>query len=332
MPNRTTVKSNIQGLNVPTVSNADMNQMLQTNICDNVVFKEDVGVNQYSSVNAITCDFTGKDRINLTRTGGSLQITLAGVVDGDRVFLLINKTAGQPITWVSVTDITPVLANVTAATTVVYEIIRKGSYYFANAIIKSPLYATDTVEGIIRIATQAEVDALSSATLAVTPTRLPRGSAVQVGMFEAATNTETDAGTDSAGTGRPLVVIPSQLKRKLDNLTDGPTHLTLTLSSGWSGTVQYGKDLAGNVFIRTENLERATALSGTVGSSFATLPSGYLPTGDLKFVVSSEDDSFVRRIHCLSFNNAFDTLAIIPEPDDYPATALIQFYIMFKEA
>ena len=91
MANRQTAKSNIVTKNVPTVTNAILTDMLNSELADNIVFGEDVAVVQNSSVSNITVDFTGKDRIDLTRTGGSLNITVAGMGDGETKYLLISN-------------------------------------------------------------------------------------------------------------------------------------------------------------------------------------------------------------------------------------------------
>lgn len=133
--NRTTVKANIVAENVPSVTNTKLNTMLNTYLADNLVFGADVAVPQSSSVSNITVDFVGKDRVDLTRLGGSLNITPTGISDGEVKYLLITKTAGQSVSFVGVTDITPVDDLVTAATTVLYEIIRKSSNYYAEAFV-----------------------------------------------------------------------------------------------------------------------------------------------------------------------------------------------------
>jgi hypothetical protein len=156
MANRTTVKSNIVTLNVPSVTNTIMNQMLNSELADNIRFREDVAVAQSSGSSAITVDFTGKDRVDLTRTGGSLAITVTGIGDGEEKFLLITKTAGQPITFVGVTDVTPVISGVTADSTVIYQIIRKGAVYVAKAWL-------DTVTGAINAINAKNPDGLITA-------------------------------------------------------------------------------------------------------------------------------------------------------------------------
>lgn len=247
MANRTTVKSNIIGLNVPSVTNNILNSMLNGELADNVVFREDVAVSQVSSISNITVDFSGKDRVDLTRTGGNLVITIANVGDGETKFLLVTKTAGQAVTWVGVTDITPIKANANALSLVLYEIKRKGSNYFAFAWVENVKTATDIIEGVLSIATAAEVAAMSVNNKIVVPGRIPNSSVsqkgfvqsasaaecnglatynkyvppgylpisstTQKGLIEVATGAENDAGT--AGN---LAVIASELKRKLDEL------------------------------------------------------------------------------------------------------------------
>lgn len=144
MSNRTTVKSNIDTLNVPSVTNEDMGEMLKDNICDNVVFREDVAIAQTSTTSNVTLNFTGKDRIELTRTGGSLNITASGMDDGDTKYLLITKTAGQAVTFVGITDVTPVKYHANALSTVLYEIVRKGSNYYTKAWVETVLPASKT--------------------------------------------------------------------------------------------------------------------------------------------------------------------------------------------
>lgn len=173
MSNRTTVKSNIQALNVPTVTNAILNTMLQSEMSDNLVFREDVVVSQSASVSAITVDFTGKDRIDLTRLSGTLNITLSGLGDGDVKYLLITKTVGQAVTFTGgAVDITPLKVNIDALSSVLYEIVRKGSNYFAKAWYDTIVDASTTTKGVQENATATEAQDGSSATLTITPSVL----------------------------------------------------------------------------------------------------------------------------------------------------------------
>jgi hypothetical protein len=215
MANRTTVKNNIVAQNVPTVTNAILTGMLNTELADNVKFREDVAVSQSSSSSNITVNFTGRDRIDLTRTGGTLVITVAGIGDGETVFLLVTKTVGQPVTWIGVTDITPIKANADSLSLVLYEIVRKGTNYFAKAWVENVKQATDTILGAAEIATAAECNSLTDILRIVTPGRIPVASTTQRGIIEHATSSQINAGTSGN-----LAVIASELKRKYDELVD----------------------------------------------------------------------------------------------------------------
>ncbi len=172
MANRTTVKTNIQALNVPSVSNAKLEDMLNDNICDNVVFKEDVTSVITTPFTSIGLNFAGYDRINLTRTGGSLSISVSNVVDGQVVYVDITKTAGQSVSWINATDITPVVADVTAASRVLYEIVRKNTFYYARAFVAIGA-ANESRKGLIKWASDAQTksgtDTNSGDALAVRP-------------------------------------------------------------------------------------------------------------------------------------------------------------------
>lgn len=212
MADRVTAKSNIATINVPSVTNAELNTILQNEICDNVVFKEDTAVAQVSSVSTIALDFTAKDRINLTRTGGSLAISVSGIADGQTVYVLITKTAGQAITFSGVTDITPNIPKVTELATVLYQIIRKGANYFAIAFVKTIISATETNEGILSIATAAECNALSSTTKIVTPGRIPTAQLSQAGVIALATQYEANQMTASN-----KAIVPSTIPQAADD-------------------------------------------------------------------------------------------------------------------
>lgn len=142
MANRTTVKANIVTKNVPTVTNAILTDILNAEMADNLKFREDVTASQSSAVSPVTVDFTGKDRIDLTRPGGSLLITVAGMADGDEKFLSVIKTAGETIAFVGVTIINPMATYLNSLASIVFRITRKGTLYFADALVDSVLPAT----------------------------------------------------------------------------------------------------------------------------------------------------------------------------------------------
>lgn len=209
--NRQTFTSNVTSKIQPKVTTAIHRDVLINDLAASVVFGQDVAIPQSSSTSNITVDFTGKDRIDLTRTGGSLNITVTGIDDGETKFLLISKTPGQAVTWVGVTDVTPIKANANALNLVLYEIVRKSSYYFAKAWVENVKTATETIEGVLEIATAAEANGLSVTNKIVTPGRIPIASTSQRGVVKHATSAENDAGT--AGN---LVVTAAEMKRKYD--------------------------------------------------------------------------------------------------------------------
>lgn len=209
--NRQTFTSNVTSKIQPKVTTAIHRDMLINDLAASVVFGQDVAIPQSSAISNITVDFTGKDRVDLTRTGGSLNITVTGIDDGETKFLLITKTSGQAVTFVGVTDVTPVKQNANALNLVLYEIVRKSSYYFAKAWVENVKTATEDIEGVLETATSAEANALSVINKIITPGRIPIASTSQRGVVEHATSAENDAGT--AGN---LVVTAAEMKRKYD--------------------------------------------------------------------------------------------------------------------
>jgi len=227
--NRTTTKSNVITKNVPTVTNAILTDILNADFADNLRFRLDVAVAQSSSVTNITCDFADKDRIDLTRTGGALNITLSGLEDGDVKYLLITKTAGQAITFVGATDVTPLIANVTAVSSVLYEIVRKASNYYVRAFLETVLAASgaETIAGTItnkfvtpdglqdKAASSAETIAGTSTTKFVTPDALTDKKATTglLGLVLPAFSPYTENGSSTDPGGNPLYINPPELER-----------------------------------------------------------------------------------------------------------------------
>jgi len=149
MASRETVKSNIQTLNVPSVSNDDLEDMLNDNICDNVRFKEHStkpAVNPGSSSFGI--NFTGFDSVVYNKTGSSVIINgVTGLAEGQTGFLTLNKSAGQTVSFSGITDMTVFTELVTPLSSVNFIIKRKNNVYYALAMIKDVAYAS-TFDGI----------------------------------------------------------------------------------------------------------------------------------------------------------------------------------------
>jgi len=253
MANRQAVKSNVLTKIQPTVVTAIHREVLNEDFADNLVFREDVAVIQTSTVTSITCDFTGKDRIDLTRTGGALSITLSGLGDGDVKYLLVTKTAGQAVTFVGTTDVTPIKANANALSTVLYEIVRKSSFYFAKAWVENVKTATDTIEGVLETATQAESNALSAVDKIVTPGRMPLAEYGQRGVAQLAHSEAVDIGERS-----PTIVIPYEVKRKYDE----SINYAAGLNTAMNGRVSTLEANTGN---------SALVLSGSSDANFSSI-------------------------------------------------------------
>lgn len=322
MANRQSVKSNITTLNVPTVTNDILNTILKDNLSDNVQFIEDVAVSQNSSVTNITTDFTDKDRIDLTRTGGALNITVSGLGDGARKFLLITKTSGQAVSFTNVTDVTPIKANANALSKVLYEIVRKSSNYYCRAWVENVKTATDEIEGVLETATQAESNALAAVNKIVTPGRQPIATTSQKGLVELATSTEANALSDTtrpvtpgtvpvasttqkgitelatsaevdAGTTGNLAVIASELKRKYDALvaliTDSESITFAGTTDSNFSSVQINGNVAGKVYSITGQF---VALNSHVGTyKFLKQISGYVSPGYTHYFVLNATSS-----------------------------------------
>lgn len=339
MSNRTTVKSNIVTKCVPTVSNADMIDMLNTEMNDNLKFREDVAVAQAAATNNITVDFTGRDRVDLTRTGGALNITVSNIGDGEVKYLKIIKTSAQNITWVGVTDVTPCKPTAMLASTILYEIVRKGSNYWCRAFIESVAQASDSYLGVSSPASASENNALLNLSKYVTPGRLPNARTTQTGISRIATQAENNAGTDIDGNGKQLVVQPSELLRKIADLalTTPAAWTYLTKTAGWLGDVGVFIDKLGFLHVRIYNLHKNASLA-LVGLEFdyvvqyADIPQLVTLSYNLDFAVHSKTASAICS-NTLSFGPGGTTrpgISLSAGPDYYTANAVINAYFMFR--
>jgi len=229
MANRTTVKSNIVTKIQPMMVTAIHRDVLMNELADNVRFREDVAVIQNSASSAITVDFTGKDRVDLTRTGGSLAITISGMGDGEEKGLMITKTAGQVVSFVGVTDVTPVKQNADALASVLYIIKRVGSSFYAKAWVESPLYASESIPGVLHIASAAEGLALTNDTKAITPAKIPIASDTQRGLIRRATLAEAKAhdGSTALTPARFLELLNYEMSANIMNLTGRDGNITV---------------------------------------------------------------------------------------------------------
>lgn len=118
--------------------------------------------------------------------------------------------------------------------------------------------ATTTRQGIVELATAAEVAAGVDATRAITPaTLVSRAASTSLsGIIEIATDAEVDAGTDTA-----RAVTPAGVKRRID--TRAPAARTVTAGNGLTG----GGDLTAD---RTLTLGTPGTLSGSTTNAVTT--------------------------------------------------------------
>jgi hypothetical protein len=330
MSNRVTAKANIVTKDVPTVTNDIMNDMLNNEILENVVCREDVVVTQASSTTNITVDFTGKDRINLSRTGGPLNITVSGLLDGETKWLFITKNAGQAITFVTVIDVTPVKPVVSSQAYVIYMIVRKGSQYRALALLETIIQATTAQMGIGEIATQAENNALADVTKFCVPGYLPRATQSQDGIVRLAGL--YDAGQTEAAT-------PDMVSYRVADAV-----ATIKISEAWINATRgldyqshdqlsYFKDNTGIVHFKCVNLRPVTTIGRPGLSLVAALPVGYRQgTSIIAFQVNGKlgsgfppSDSFIN-VGYVKDNNVY----ITSFPTVMNANTYMDFYIIFR--
>jgi hypothetical protein len=322
--NRTTVKAAIVTQNVPTVTNADLTNMLNVEMNDNLRFRLDVVASQ-SAGSSATCNFTGKEKIILTTSGPAISITISGVEDGDEKWLFINKSAGETVTFISAANLTPVSNYITNATTVLYQIQRKGSVTYVMPWLNTVRQATDSIIGLARIASVAEHNALSSTTTMVVPGRIPLATSGQKGLIEIATTDEARTGSD---TSRAINALGMSMKIA-DELA--PTAwIALTMTSGMSGNLYYFVDAAGNTHIRAKAVTYNANMSGEQTKTIATLP-GHAPDNSMRFPVLSQ---FPGASNNLSMNSitvtTIGTIALVAEPDDYGEDWELNFELMFR--
>lgn len=130
--------------------------------------------------------------------------------------------------------------------------------------------ATETVLGLVEIATQTETNDGVNDTAAVTPAKLAGRTATEsrTGLAEIATQAETDAGTDDA-----RFVTPLKLKTLLDNRTGG--YATDLTGSSTSYAVSHGlgtKDVVVEVY---ENATGETVYTDVVRTSTNVVTIGF---------------------------------------------------------
>jgi len=93
--------------------------------------------------------------------------------------------------------------------------------------------------------------------------------------------------------------------------------------------VYYFKDAIGNVHVKTSNLYRTTNIGGddTDSATFGTMPTGYKPASQHNFLATSLEGNAIRH-HTLKID--VNSNSISPDPQDYIADSLINFYVIYR--
>lgn len=143
--------------------------------------------------------------------------------------------------------------------------------------------ATETVLGLVEIATQTETNSGTNDTAAVTPAKLAGRTATEsrTGIAEIATQTEVNTGSDDA-----TIVTPLKLKTLLDNRTGGyaadltgsATSYAVTHGLGTKDVVVEVYEVATGETVYTDVVRTSTTVV-TIG--FATAPS----SGEFRVVI-----------------------------------------------
>lgn len=145
-------------------------------------------------------------------------------------------------------------------------------YQSGNVVIDTSDVASDTVKGIVELATDAEAQTGSDTIRAITPANLTARTATttRTGIVELATDAEAQTATDTT-----RAITPANHKAYHDGLDSGwITVSTFSNSFTAASTVQYRK-IGERVYIRGELYKAAAP---TTATTVFTLPSGYRPT------------------------------------------------------
>lgn len=199
--------------------------------------------------------------------------------------------------------------------------------------------ATPTQTGMLETSTNAETQAGTDSSKAVTPSSLSSRTATETrtGLAELATTAEATAGTDTE-----RIVTPAGLQSKLSAEYKSTTQLATpgawtdvssSMEAGWSGTLQYFIDYLGFIHIYAKQIKKSSNITETTGEIIWDM-SGITVLITPEFITDSYDSGGAenRVLHVLRVNpeGSGKGLAIFPEPNDYVANNDISFYITFR--
>ena len=135
--NRTEIKSQVTTKIVPKVTNTVHIDLLNNDVIDNIVVREDIVATETPIGSNVTVDFSDKDlAIITTAVNLTVSISAANIANGDSAkYIQITKGLGDTVTFSDATDITPDPENVDDnMTLVVYQVVRKNAITYVNAI------------------------------------------------------------------------------------------------------------------------------------------------------------------------------------------------------
>lgn len=131
--NRTEAKTEIANNNVPSVTNSDLNTMLQNNLADNLPFRKDVKSSiSVASLSTYTINFDGLDQVNLTGANQNITISFSNLDDGDVKYFSIAKNALVEVAFSGATDLTKNIVSVPGLTTIQYVVYSKNGIIYVN--------------------------------------------------------------------------------------------------------------------------------------------------------------------------------------------------------
>lgn len=267
--NRTSYQSQVS-TDLPSgsgITAAELRAHLITELAENIRFRLDDASTQNKTSGTFSIDFDGVDQIITTITGTSgSTVTINNLEDGDIKYWVVNKSATETISFSGATDISAVQDYITAATKVIYRITYKNTTIIVEALLKNVQTATETIEGILEIATSEEADALTATDKIITPDNLPISTSSQQGLIETATVTEAK----EQNLGNPAVT-PSGLGAAFDGLCSKIIDIgDWDMNASSNVLVAHGNTLSKirgiNVLIRNDADTQYETLFGTVAT------------------------------------------------------------------
>ena len=129
-------KAQIAANNVPTVTNAINNTMLQNNILDNVVLRKDEKSSASGAgLATYTANFANNEQVILTGVNQNIAISFSNLEDGDVRYLYITKGAANVVSFTGALDMTQNRFYIdNFATSSLYRITSKNGVIYVEAI------------------------------------------------------------------------------------------------------------------------------------------------------------------------------------------------------